>query len=61
MYDMFPCKTRANTNEFNQGHERTFSKRIRGFCPHCKVQVRAEDGTCWKCKKAVNADNIVRL
>ena len=61
MDGMFPCKTRANTAEFNQGHERTFSKSTRGFCPHCKVQVRTGDVSCWQCKEKINEKNIVRM
>lgn len=58
----FPCKIRANTNEFNQGHERTFNGAYKKtFCPYCKVSVSEGDTSCWQCKEELTPDMLDRL
>ncbi len=50
--DEFPCKTRANTNEFNSRYTDTFpTGRKKTFCPFCDVAVSGEDKECWRCKE----------
>ena len=57
----FPCKTRANTTEFAQGFERTFSGRVKTFCPYCGVSVSEADGNCWQCKEELTPSKLKRV
>lgn len=57
----FPCNQRANTGEYRSGHERSFGKKTKTFCPHCKCSVSEQDPTCWKCKKALTPETMDRL
>lgn len=57
----FPCNSRANTNEFNAGHERTFTKSTKAFCPKCQVQVSETDTACWRCSEALTPETLDRL
>ena len=57
----FPCKTRANTNEFNQGYGRTFSHRGKTYCASCQTSVNEGDKKCWQCKEELTPSKLERL
>ena len=56
----FPCKTRANTEEFRQGFERTFSNRGKAYCPACSTSVSKGDKECWRCKEPLTPSKLKR-
>ena len=56
-----PCKTRANTEEFRQGHERTFSSRGKAYCPSCSTSVSLEDKKCWRCQEELTPEKLDRV
>ena len=57
----FPCSQRANTNEYRDGHERSFGKKTKTYCPTCKSPVNEVDASCWACKKALTPETIERI
>ncbi len=58
----FPCKTRANTQKFNNRYNQTFPTGMKkAFCPYCNCSVNEQDPTCWKCKKVLSPETLDHL
>jgi predicted amidophosphoribosyltransferase len=57
----FPCNQRANTDTYRGGHERSFGKKTKTYCPNCQVPVTETDSTCWRCKKGLDPQTLDRL
>lgn len=57
----FPCNQRANTDQYRLGHERSFGKKTKTYCPKCKSPVSETDGKCWVCSKELTPETIDRI